>query len=383
MGSKIYTFAFSLLSVIAAYNTAFASDECLHKGLDILRKQDPLGFEIYRSIKPENRPLNKYIECPNGVLDLTSISTFVHEHVHVLDKQLSQEDVQNTYFLVDKSKLVLKDGVFSSLEPWEQGEENDKQKGEDFAQTYLRKIGDEPFSMLLDELNAYTQGLNAALSLPVGIDRVNLTDGVLAMMTFTLRYYRHFHDVDPRFYTSVLLNPSFKNVVGKLLNQAKEEVTKAVDRNDLRINPQPWMKSLRTPELREEWTAIKNSEEPGDLVPLVRFETLAPLLVTTKPLSGGINYSSYLWKNHLVEIETKDNESILLQMDHIKVSEKVISDFIASDSELSEIMNTDKIKFKSLDFLANIKCKDGKLTIMTKKIMLGNLPLFIFDQFRS
>lgn len=155
---------------------------CQAQGLRALERLSPRGFAVYRAID-DKKFFTNWISCGSAQL---SLSTAVHESVHYLTAS------KNGYFLLD-GRVLRRPPELAKLAPPKQIAR--AFRSDTYVQTYLRPgaaTSAIDFTYLLDELNAYTHDLNAAVNL-VSLSKpsdgnISNRDGLGALMSFVMKY---------------------------------------------------------------------------------------------------------------------------------------------------------------------------------------------------
>ncbi|ETR79082.1 hypothetical protein X566_11850 [Afipia sp. P52-10] len=211
--------AVSALIATSAIQTASAAPQsgrtdCHAAALANLQRLAPRGYAIYEAVSDKKQFLH-WLTCDDVQLGL---ATGVHETVHLLTEE------RDGYPLIDGSVVRRPHEVSKFFAPKEIA---GKFKPQDiYVQTYLRPGGassKDDLLYLLDELNAYSHDLNAAVSL-VSLRRrdrdVDHRDGLAAMMTFVMSYAETAQKSQASTWQR-LLRPGPKHVVQTLWKQAE------------------------------------------------------------------------------------------------------------------------------------------------------------------
>ncbi len=275
--------------------------DCKNAGLAMLRKYYPQAISVYFQLTDKQKNYN-FIKCNKGVVDLTSLQKFVHENTHMYRKVLSDLNHKESFYLIDGSihsieyepkfclKQYFRNQLMSAL--------STEERASGYAKTYLinTRMGEQRFSVLLDELDAYAHGLNSMVYLPKLADNTytGLIDGLSAMMVFTLRYYQHFHSKDPTFYNAFLLSDQMKGLVAILLAQAKATLLAVTDREDLSVDSKTWLDLINSQDLQSEWNTIDASGTATRIQ--MNLKELPKFTMYHLTLSEGIEQYRYTWK---------------------------------------------------------------------------------------
>ena len=155
---------------------------CRAKALGQLERLDPPGFTVYVAMRRKSDFLT-WITCDDLQLDL---ATAVHESVHVLTEE------RDAYPLIGGGALPRLPAGLELAPPSIAAHRFDRQ--DIFVETYLlpgKASSSEDVRYLLDELNAYTHDLSAAValaSLAPGDREASHRDGLAALMAFLHGY---------------------------------------------------------------------------------------------------------------------------------------------------------------------------------------------------
>src|ERR1043166_3874237 len=186
-------FLFGATAVAALLTPTFGaqSADCRPGAVEKLRALAPEGFAVYTDIKDKKFFLN-WINCDDLQLGL---STAVHESVHHLTEDHDAFPLLDGHLLPrphQASKFFPPSAIAGKFG-----------RNDMFASTYLhagRATSASDFLYLLDEMNAYTHDLNAAISLnklrPAD-QFVAHRDGLAALMAFVAVYVQTAEESQP------------------------------------------------------------------------------------------------------------------------------------------------------------------------------------------
>jgi hypothetical protein len=216
MRLKLRSISLAALACMPLAAAAPAAD-CRPDAIERLRISAPEGFAVYQAIKDKKFFLG-WISCGEAQLGLP---TAVHESVHYITAEL------DAFPLVQGGQLKRPHEVSAFFAPQLIA---GKFKANDFVTTYLRPGGassSTDFLYLLDELNAYTHDLNAAVNLnrsrsavEAG-DEVDHRDGLAALMAFTALYVERAEQSEPATWSG-LLQPRVAKTVSELWGRAEK-----------------------------------------------------------------------------------------------------------------------------------------------------------------
>jgi hypothetical protein len=202
-------------SVVAAQSEKSKTPKCSDAHLSLLRRSVPEGFAIYEKLK-EKKLFTTWFKCDDAQLDLT---TAVHEGVHILSHEIDAYPLINgqTAALVADLKALFRPGLVAP-----------RYKADNtFVSTYLlpgQATSADQFGYLLNELNAYTHDLNAAVKLRrLSREEYDVfhRDGLAALMSFTAAYVERAR-ADDKTTWSALQSPEVRRTVTTLWAQAED-----------------------------------------------------------------------------------------------------------------------------------------------------------------
>lgn len=185
------------VAAVASPALAAQSGDCRQSSLEKLKTLAPDSFSIYARITDKKFFLS-WITCDDLQLGL---STAVHESVHHLTAD------HDAFPLIDGHELKLPHEVSGFYPP--SAIAGKFGRNDMFAATYLhagKASSATDFLYLLDEMNAYTHDLNAAVSLnrlrPAN-QRVDHRDGLAALMAFVAIYVETAEESHPATWTGL------------------------------------------------------------------------------------------------------------------------------------------------------------------------------------
>jgi hypothetical protein len=209
--SVVATTAFGLPA-----RAAEPSKACIAEALANLKSTLPEGFSIYERLKQKS-VFTFFIKCGDEIQ--LGMTTAVHEGVHGLTSEL------NAYPLINGQSVPLVGNQRALFRPGLVAPKFNAQSA--YVSTYLmpgQATSADEFGFLLNELNAYTHDLNAAVKLR----RFSSTqfdvfhrDGLAALMAFTAAYVGRARKEDATAWTA-LQQPAVKTSVSALWAQAEQ-----------------------------------------------------------------------------------------------------------------------------------------------------------------
>lgn len=182
--------AVASLAFVSGQALAAEDTSCRKRAIEELRASSPDGFSIYKQITDKGFFAN-WITCDDLQLGL---ATAVHESVHYITAETDAFPLLNGDVVArphEVSRLFAPSSIARKF------------RKSDFVDMYLRpgkSSSSSDFLYLLDELNAYTHDLNAAIDLQrlhPADEEVDHRDGLAAAMAFVAVYVEAAEDSQP------------------------------------------------------------------------------------------------------------------------------------------------------------------------------------------
>jgi len=212
--SRLLFVALAFIVVSISYGFAGQPADCRQSSMVQLKNLAPEGFAVYTAISDKKFFLH-WITCDDVTLGL---STAVHESVHHLTED------HDAFPLINREYLRRPHEVSKFFAPAVIAKKFDR--GDGYVTTYLKAGGASAatdFLYLLDELNAYTHDLNAAVALsglrPAN-EHVDHRDGLAALMAFVAIYVQTAEEGQPATWNG-LQKPEVAKTVSTLWGQAE------------------------------------------------------------------------------------------------------------------------------------------------------------------
>ncbi len=210
--------ALASVSLCFGLCSAAQARDCRPAAIEVLQAAAPDGFAIYQKIR-DKKFFHSWLSCGEAKLGLP---TAVHESVHHITAET------DAFPLVGGGELKRPHEVSAFFAP---SRIAGKFKPNDFVTTYLRPgmaSSSSDFLYLLDELNAYTHDLNAAVNLSrshavaeQGEDEVDHRDGLAALMAFVALYVERAEESEPATWSG-LRQPRIAKAVSELWGRAEK-----------------------------------------------------------------------------------------------------------------------------------------------------------------
>ena len=180
----LLTVTFLAVTLCGFVNEANTADrrKCTTSNLETLRQTVPEGYSIFQRLGDKSS-FTVWFKCEDRQLDLT---TAVHEGTHVLTAEIQAYPLISgqTATIVGEIRKLFRPGVLAPRFP----------AASAYVASYLmpgQASSAEEFGYLLNELNAYSHDLNAAVKLRHLAQQdynVMHRDGLAALMAFTAAY---------------------------------------------------------------------------------------------------------------------------------------------------------------------------------------------------
>lgn len=189
-----------------------AARDCRDKAVDVLKAASPNGYAIFEKVR-DKAFFRTWLDCDDAQF---SLPTAVHESVHVITGD------DDAYPLVGGGAVKRPPESNALFAP---GRIAQRFRPSLFVDTYLRPgsaTSAKDFRYLLDELNAYTHDLDAAIALDDlrGSDvQPSHRDGLAALMSFVALYVKA-AEHDPAAWKG-LTRPDTATAVSTLWDQAE------------------------------------------------------------------------------------------------------------------------------------------------------------------
>jgi hypothetical protein len=219
---------------------------CSQRALHELEQRAPDGYAIYTAM-PDKKFFFQWITCDNLQVDL---ATAVHESVHFLTES------RDAYPLINGGAVKRPHEVSQFAPPaiiakkFERGRSLFDSRSLLLA-TYLRHGGAssaDDFLYLLDELNAYSHDLHAAVDLN-GLHAANESagerDGLAALMAFVAVYMATAEESQPATWSG-LQKPDVADAISTLWTQAEKTMADSCGIPDLGQEDQYFLTKLCT-----------------------------------------------------------------------------------------------------------------------------------------
>jgi hypothetical protein len=211
----LYSLSAACLALAAlAGGPASAKSDCRKSALEALRSGAPDGYAVYQQIKDKSF-FGHWLNCDDAQFELP---TAVHESVHYVTGDI------DAFPLTDGGEIARPHEVSEFYPPSRLAKAF---KRDDFVDTYLkpgRASSSSDFLYLLDELNAYTHDLNAAVDLKKlrSPERyVDNRDGLAALMAFVALYVERAEKSEPATWSG-LQKPEVAKTVATLWDHAEK-----------------------------------------------------------------------------------------------------------------------------------------------------------------
>lgn len=238
MGMKLFflLFAFLFSSCVFSVDAQMESKPCAQKVMDMLQKRDKTGYEIATKVKNAGE-FAQWLDCNEP--PLYGVTTAVHETSHELDNELSGFSEAENEFGVYRFRYFLGGGKILTVTDKklfyraEIGDElDDEDKSYMYYETYLTgDSGNQDILLLLEELNAYTHGLNSAVQfedmLPANMT-VTERDGPAVFMYYLEMYLRKARKDYPEQWKKIYTDADYLNLMQAMWARAEKTLMAAL-----------------------------------------------------------------------------------------------------------------------------------------------------------
>jgi len=215
MRTALVTLRLLLAGLVTAFALPAQAEPCHGRALAALQRLAPEGYEVYRRAS-DKKFFTDWIKCDNVQLGLT---TAVHETVHMLTEEY------RAYPLIDGRRVPRVAERRSLFPPRLAAGKFDGSST--YVEIYMKPgaaSSAEEFDYLLNELNAYTHDLHAAVKLQSIAEpgqTVHHRDGLAALMAFVSAYTEETRRRHPAAWAE-LQKPEVRRTVATLWAQAEE-----------------------------------------------------------------------------------------------------------------------------------------------------------------
>lgn len=223
----------------AALVSAAQAGDCRNDAIASLRALSPDGTAVYERVGDKGF-FRQWITCDDVQLGL---ATAVHESVHSITAHT------DAFPLVGGGEVKLPHAVSAFFAPSRIARHFGRS---DFVTTYLRPgqaSSSTDFLYLLDELNAYTHDLNAAMdlrSLKPADERVGHRDGLAATMAFVADYAATARQREPDTWAG-LQRPEVAGAVSELWTRAERVMAASCGIPDFGLDDKAFLRRLCEP----------------------------------------------------------------------------------------------------------------------------------------
>jgi hypothetical protein len=227
---------------------AFAGKDCQQTALDHLRATARDGYGVYRQISQPDF-FKGFITCDDAQF---SLPTAVHESTHFVTAET------DAFPLVGGGAIARPHEVSKFFPPTRIANEF---KADDYATIYLRlgkASSSTDFLYLLDELNAYTHDLNAAVDLKalgVANETEDHRDGLAAMMAFVAAYAAKAQEAEPATWSG-LQEPQVAKTVSAIWGRAERVMASSCGIPNFGIKDRSYIRQFCSPRARSALTPI-------------------------------------------------------------------------------------------------------------------------------
>lgn len=233
---------------------------CYDKAAEMLARSDPAGLRVLQ--KTDKPYFVFWLDCKHLA---RSLGAAIHESIHKHSNYRGRNRQYSFYQPHTDSHLlapVMEKEFFvrSRIKKYLSQQE---QKESYFQIYFTGKTGEQGFLVLLDELNAYTHGLNTDYALrghmPANMQS-GVRDGLAAMMLYTQYYLKLAREEHPELYAEML--EKMKPLLNELWTNAETAMKQAFKDARLGINDKIYLKGVYSPALFSEIAPFLSDPNP-------------------------------------------------------------------------------------------------------------------------
>lgn len=271
MKKRILSLLLGALGVLALPSqpaAAFGGGACSAKALALLQQLDTNGYAIVQRVK-DNAFFAQWLMCDTRTLGL---GLAVHETFHKLDVEKLSDNDHNAYYIGPREVIKVRNyRLFnrSELARYIPAAERDE-----YYQQYLEgPSGQQDITMVLEELNAYTQGTITDSKLVGYMDeneRQSTRDGLATFMYYTELYLKRGREAHPAQWRKLAADPAYVTLIQRLWQRAEETLQPIMGEARLGLRDGAILARVYSPELIGELTqffqAAKRSFQYNDQI---------------------------------------------------------------------------------------------------------------------
>lgn len=269
--------------------------------LALLRQYDPNGASIIEALK--DKSTFDFFSSGNGT-PADELDTGVHESLHGLDDQLGDYRRGKHAFRLIGGKVIYvpmrgtfnRDQVATLL--------SERERGDGYAQTYLTGAsGRQGLHMLLEELNAYTQGGLTGLRLSEGMKEQNrLNPGLQHMMFYLGLYLKLAREKHVKVHDFIIKNEEYRGAIQTLWIQAEDVLNQSCASSFVSVDPEHLLEAYRA-DVSEEMSRVLGRKVSLPVECAKLLESDAPVREAQgDQVEGDATADASDWEGKLIEI---------------------------------------------------------------------------------
>ncbi len=210
--------------------------DILPRCIELLRRHSPESVFIYERTRKRH-----HFACwlaPEGVA--LGIPIAIHESTHMLNRDLWT--AESAAIAIDRHRTIFTPHLqtFSCKELYVY---LPRRQSDAYYEAYLLgSLGDQGIGMILEELNAYTQGCRCSTALVDFIPatlRCGERDGLASFMLYLLLYLRHAANHRPHTWQALRSSPAHIDAIRALFSRADDTMGRALEHPRLGIDDAP------------------------------------------------------------------------------------------------------------------------------------------------
>jgi len=199
---------------------AFGDDACSSNALALLQQVDTNGYNIVRQVR-DNQFFAQWLLCDTRNYGL---GLAVHETFHKLDVEKLSDQTHHAYYITHNE--VLKIHPYKLFNRGEIGLYIPVPERDEYFQQYLEgPSGQQDITMVLEELDAYTQGTITDSKLVDYMnenERQSTRDGVATFMYYTELYVKRGREAHPTHWRKMAGDPAYLTLIQRLWQRAED-----------------------------------------------------------------------------------------------------------------------------------------------------------------
>ncbi len=236
----IFSFVFISTNIISAST----EKECEDKAVELLKKYDKIGYQVYLTIKEKDPDFfSFFLSCSSSPYNVT---TAVHESVHNISGIPDDDFYSYQFYLPNGSyQTVKRHDLFyrSEIAKYLKSSEKDN-----YYKTYLTgRSGQQGVLLLLDEVNAYTFSAIGDTNVRHTMSEnqfMSTRDGLATFMYYLQLYLYHARTEVPQDYKKIKQDKKYVKLIKTLWENAEMAMLYTSPYKNLGINDIPKLEQV-------------------------------------------------------------------------------------------------------------------------------------------